>query len=78
VAEFTLEPGKAYYVCTYEHNVPCPHYADSDFDVASAAEACQYVLGQGVFADLERPITAACALETDAGFETAVADATLS
>ena len=28
-----------------------------------------------VFADLERPITAACALETGAGFETAAADA---
>jgi IMP cyclohydrolase len=77
VAEFALEPGQAYYVCTYEHNVPCLHYMDKDFDVDSAAAACQYVLGQGVFADLERPITAACALETDDGFQTAVADAPL-
>jgi IMP cyclohydrolase len=77
VAEFALEPGQAYYVCTYEHNVPCLHYRDKDFDVDSAAAACQYVLGQGVFADLERPITAACALETDDGFQTAVADAPL-
>ncbi|MBT7164531.1 MAG: IMP cyclohydrolase [Victivallales bacterium] len=75
VAEFALEPGKAFYVCTYEHNVPCCHYTDADFDASSAADACQYMLGKGVFADLERPITAACAVETDEGFETAVADA---
>jgi IMP cyclohydrolase len=74
VSEYTLEPGQAYYICTYEHNVTCPNYVDKEFDVDSAAAACQYVLGQGVFADLERPITAACALETDDGFETAVAD----
>jgi IMP cyclohydrolase len=77
VSEFTLVPGQAFYVCTYEHNVPCPAYTDPDFDVASAADACQYMLGQGVFAQLERPVTAACALETPQGFETAVADAAL-
>ncbi len=74
VAEFALTPGQAFYVCTYEHNVPCPHYTDAAFDVASAADACQYMIGKGVFAQLERPITAACAVETADGFETAVAD----
>jgi IMP cyclohydrolase len=74
VAEFTLAPGRAFYLCTYEHNTPCPAYTDSDFDAATAAAACQYILGQGVFAQLERPVTAACALETPEGFATAVAD----
>lgn len=74
VHEFDLEPGEAYYVCTYEHNVPCLHYHDGDFDVASADEACDYVLGKGVFADLERPITAACALQDGDGFNIAVKD----
>ena len=73
---FELTPGEAYYVCTYEHNAPSPHSHDSAFDVDSAASACSYVLGQGVFAQLERPITAACALErADGEFGIAVADA---
>ena len=76
VQEFDMLPGKAYYVCTYEHNVPCRHYVDEQFDVAAAAGACEYVLGKGVFADLERPVSAACALASDTGtFDVAVADA---
>jgi IMP cyclohydrolase len=76
VREFTLTPGQAYYVATYEHHAPSTRYADSSFDAADAAAACQYVLTGGVFADLERPITAACAVETGEGFEVATADAT--
>lgn len=76
IQQFTLTPGNAFYVCTYEHNVPCSHYHDSAFDADSAADACQYVLGKGVFAELERPITAACALENANGsFQAAAADA---
>jgi len=75
VQEFALAPGQAFYVATYEHNVPCPQYADNSFDAASAADACQYILGRGVFAALERPITAACAVETAEGFDVATADA---
>ena len=74
VQELPLEPGTACYVCTYEHNAPGRQYMDTQFDVDSAADACQYVLGKGVFADLVRPITAACALELDGGgFEIATA-----
>ncbi|OGV69868.1 MAG: IMP cyclohydrolase [Lentisphaerae bacterium RIFOXYB12_FULL_65_16] len=75
VREFRLQPGTAYYVCTYEHNEPLPERVDTAFDVASADEACQYVLGKGAFAALERPVTAACALASPNGFETAIADA---
>jgi IMP cyclohydrolase len=75
VRDLPLSPGIAYYVCTYEHNAPGEPYVDREFAVGSAADACQYVLRQGVFADLERPVTAACAVATGpAGFEIAVAD----
>ena len=75
VTEFDLAPGTAFYVATYEHNVPCADYTDSNFDVADSADACQYIIGKGAFADLERPITAACLVETDAGWDISVADA---
>jgi len=76
VREFTLTPGTAFYVCTYEHDTPCEHYTDNAFAVASADEACDYVLGKGVFAELERPITAACALANSAGgYDVAFKDA---
>jgi IMP cyclohydrolase len=74
VQEFTLSPGHAFYVATYEHHVPCPHYADPHFDAADAPAACRYILAGGVFAELERPITAACAVETTDGFEVATVD----
>ncbi len=76
VREFALKPGRAFYVCTYEHDEPCSHYQDVEFDVASADQACDYVLGQGVFADLERPVTAACALDNgDGGYDIAMKEA---
>ncbi len=75
VREFSLAPGQALYVATYEHNAPGTEFADPCFDVSSAADACQYILGRGVFADLERPITAACAVETADGFAVASAAA---
>ena len=77
VRAFELEPGTAFYVCTYEHNAPSEEYSDRAFRADSAADACEYVLGHGAFADLERPVTAACALETPAAdsFEIAAADA---
>ena len=76
VRSFDLEPGQAFYVCTYEHHVPCEHYADSAFDTTGASQACQYVINQGVFADLERPVTAACAVGLSAGgYDIATLDA---
>ena len=76
VSEFPLEPGVAYYVATYEHSTPSRcHYADKAFDVASAEDACDYVIGKGVFADLENAVTAASAISTDSGFELATMNA---
>lgn len=72
VAEFALEPGKAYYVATYEHVTPSKcHYSDNAFDATTSADACDYIMTKGVFADLEKPVTAAAALATDNGFELA-------
>ena len=76
VTEFDLVPGMAYYVATYEHNTPsCHHFCDKKFDVKDATEACGYIMGRGVFADLEKPVTAASAVETDSGFALAAESA---
>ncbi len=76
VREFTLQPGQAFYVATYERNVPCESQVEPNFDVPSAAAACDLILGKcgGVFADFEKPVSAACALANAKGeFETAIA-----
>ena len=69
-----LEPGQAFYVATYNHNTPSCHYVDKEFDVASAEEACDYILGEGVFADLEKPISAVCAIQDGDSFQVAFKD----
>lgn len=74
VKSFDLEAGQAFYVATYEHNEPSEEFQDADFHVDNADEACNYILGQGVFSDLERPISAACAIETEDGFSIAFKD----
>lgn len=76
VRQFPLSPGQVLYVCTYEHDAPDETRGDQGFAAESAADCCSYVLGKGVFAEFERPVTAACALEDGSGrFEMAVADA---
>ena len=59
VREFDLEPGKLFYVSTYEKNLPTTHNIDEAFDAADAAAAAQYVIDGGVFADFEHPVTSA-------------------
>ena len=76
VKEFELRPGKAYYVATYDHVIPGNSYCDNDFDAQSAESACQYIINQGVFAKLERPVTAACATENEfSSYDTATVNA---
>lgn len=71
-----LQAGKVWYVATYDHTMP-GLYSDNSFDVADADAACRYVMGEGVFADLERPITAACAVATtDDGYDLALLNGT--
>ena len=74
VREFDLTPGKCFYVCTYERNLPGETQI-SDFDAATAQDCCSFILGGGgVFADFEKPVSAVCALaQQDGTFQTAFA-----
>jgi len=73
VRQLELKPGMAFYLATYEHNYPCEQqFADAQFDVNSAASACDYVIRKGVFAQLEKPVTAAAAMARSGKFELAV------
>lgn len=74
VREFALTPGQAFYVCTYERDEPGCAQKDDDFDVNSASEACDYILGKGIFAGFTKPVSAVCALAgADGSFQTAIA-----
>lgn len=75
VRSFGLKAGEAFYVATYEHNTPSSHYHDTDFDIANADDACEYIIKKGIFADLEKPVSSVCAFEQESGeFEIALAD----
>lgn len=74
VREFSLQPGQAFYVCTYERNEPCLAQCDDSYDANNATEACAFIMQKGVFADFEKPISAACAVADSRGnFNTAIA-----
>lgn len=73
VREFALQPGEVFYVCTYERNEPGAVQHDGGFTAGTAEDACDFILGGGVFAGFERPVSAACAVaDTPAGFHTAL------
>ena len=69
-----LAPGKFFYVATYEENTLSDAYS-GDYDAANAGEACDFILGKGVFAERERPVTAVAVMATDRGFDIAAKDA---
>ena len=71
VREIEMQKGEAFYIATYEHCLPSKDYYDNQFDVSDVDSACNYILGEGVFADLKFPITAVTAMETDKGFDVA-------
>jgi len=76
VKQIELKPGTVSYVCTYEHDEPDPAYADNEFDAENAIEACNYMLGKGVFESMEYPITAASAVADKQGsYQIAAANA---
>ena len=76
VRRFQLVNGRVFYVATYEHDFPSESFSDNEFDAITAKDACHYILYRGVFSKLEKPVTAACALEDDRGcFEIAVENA---
>jgi IMP cyclohydrolase len=63
VEETDLSKGGMNYLATYEHNHPDKQFGEAGFHVKTSEEACDYILRQGLFARLERPIVAACAME---------------
>ncbi len=73
VREFDLKPGEAYYVTTYEKNDPSVAQHEPAFTATTAEGACEFIMQGGIFADFERPISAACAVATaDGTFKTAL------
>ncbi|HUU91323.1 MAG TPA: IMP cyclohydrolase [Phycisphaerae bacterium] len=70
VRAFQLEAGKAFYLATYEVADPRAEYV-SDFAAESAEDAALWVVEGGAFADLEKPVCSAAAVETDDGFAVA-------
>ena len=76
VREYALKPGEAFYVSTYEKNDPNCSQTEPNFTAMNAAEACDFILGGGIFADFEKPVSAVCAVaKADKSFETATKDA---
>lgn len=65
IREFALKKGDIYYVATYERDIPREEYKDTGFKVGSALEARDYIMSRGVFAELEKPVTAAAAFASE-------------
>jgi IMP cyclohydrolase len=68
IRAFQLKKGEAFYLATYDHNYPDERFTDTNFQVAGAAGACDYILGKGIFETLELPVSAAAAIENGSGF----------
>ena len=75
VQVFDLVPGKLFYLSTYGKNAPSMDQFDGEFDAMCGDCACNYVIGQGVFADFENPVCSAAAVWTGEGYHLAVKDA---
>ncbi len=75
VCGFQLDPGRLFYVATYTHNTPSKGYSDDMYTPESAETACEYILSQGVFANLQNPVTSAAVFAGSDGFEMAAANA---
>jgi len=67
VREIPIAPGNVLYLATYEIAGVDPARSDA-FDAADAEAGARHMVEGGVFADLEHPVTSACALEGAGGF----------
>jgi len=74
VGRIALEPGRFRYVATYEENDLHAGQGGA-FAAATAEEACEFMLGGGVFAERSNPVTAVAAMASANGFDLAVKDA---
>lgn len=73
VQKMPLEAGRFFYVATYEENSISAKQG-GDYDAKTAADACEFMIGKGLFADREKPVTAVAALGTADGFDLAAQD----
>ena len=73
VQSFKLERGKILHLSTYAHSVPDASRM-SPFTAETAEEACDFIIGGGVFAGFTNPVTAVTAVAGDDGFKLAVRD----
>jgi IMP cyclohydrolase len=74
VRRMPLEPGRYFYVATYEENRPLDTYS-GEFTADSAETGCEFMLGGGIFAERTNPVTGVAAMAKDRGFQLAVLDA---
>jgi len=74
VREFKLQPGQAFYVCTYEQNEPGEKQREEKFDAENPEEACKFILAKGVFENFLKPVSSAAAVAAATGqFQLAIA-----
>ncbi len=71
VREMPLEPGRAFYLSTYDRNEPDVRFHDASFEAAGAAAAAGYVVNGGVFAGFDNPVASAAAMAAGGRFELA-------
>ncbi len=74
VERIPLEFGRIYYVATYEESNVCGERC-VEFPATTAEAACDFILGQGVFADRENPVTAVAAMAADYSYHLVAKDA---
>lgn len=74
VRRIELEAGKFQYVATYEENSIQASQGGA-YPPDSADTACEFILGGGVFAEREKPITAVAAVAESSGFQLVAKDA---
>jgi IMP cyclohydrolase len=77
VERIPLEFGRIYYVATYEENNVCGARC-VEFPAQSAEAACDFILGGGVFAERDNPVTAVAAIATDYSFDLMAKDAVVN
>jgi IMP cyclohydrolase len=73
VRQMPLELGRFFYVATYEENTLSLSNTGA-YDAATAEQACDFILGKGVFADRENPVTAVAAMANLESFDLAAID----
>ena len=62
-----LEPGRAWYIATYDHD-DVREAQCVDFDAPDAEACARFAVDGGAFAGLEKPVTAGAALASSRGF----------